>query len=148
FKDRHNGNIMIDDEGHLIHIDFGFILDISPGGINFESSPFKLTTEMVQIMGMSVEDQGYRWFCELCVKAYLACRPYAEQIIQMVALMLESGLPCFRGETIKRLRSRFQLDRSERAAADFMKEKVDESHLNKRTVLYDSFQKATNGIPH
>ncbi|KAG0096965.1 phosphatidylinositol-4- kinase [Podila epicladia] len=148
FKDRHNGNIMIDDEGHVIHIDFGFILDISPGGINFESSPFKLTTEMVQIMGMSVEDQGYRWFCELCVKAYLACRPYAEQIIQMVALMLESGLPCFRGETVKRLRSRFQLDRSERAAADFMKEKIDESHLNKRTVLYDSFQKATNGIPH
>ncbi|KAG0035842.1 phosphatidylinositol-4- kinase [Podila clonocystis] len=148
FKDRHNGNIMIDDEGHIIHIDFGFILDISPGGINFESSPFKLTTEMVQIMGMTVEDQGYRWFCELCVKAYLACRPYAEQIIQMVALMLESGLPCFRGETVKRLRSRFQLDRSERAAADFMKEKVDESHLNRRTVLYDSFQKATNGIPH
>ncbi|KAF9328773.1 phosphatidylinositol-4- kinase [Podila minutissima] len=148
FKDRHNGNIMIDDEGHVIHIDFGFILDISPGGINFESSPFKLTTEMVQIMGIGVEDQGYRWFCELCVKAYLACRPYAEQIIQMVALMLESGLPCFRGETVKRLRSRFQLDRSERAAADFMKEKIDESHLNKRTVLYDSFQMATNGIPH
>ncbi|KAG0234712.1 phosphatidylinositol-4- kinase [Actinomortierella wolfii] len=148
FKDRHNGNIMVDDEGHIIHIDFGFILDISPGGINFESSPFKLTTEMIQIMGTSVEDQGYRWFCELCVKAYLASRPFAEQIIQMVALMLESGLPCFRGETLKRLRSRFQLDRSERQAADFMKEKVDESYLNKRTVLYDSFQKATNGIPY
>ncbi|KAG0335098.1 phosphatidylinositol-4- kinase [Podila horticola] len=149
FKDRHNGNIMIDDDGHVIHIDFGFILDISPGGnINFESSPFKLTTEMIQIMGMSVEDQGYRWFCELCVKAYLASRPYAEQICQMVALMLESGLPCFRGQTIKRLRSRFQLDRSERAAAEYMLERVDESYLNKRTVLYDSFQKATNGIPY
>jgi len=149
FKDRHNGNIMIDDDGHVIHIDFGFILDISPGGnINFESSPFKLTAEMIQIMGTSVEDQGYRWFCELCIKAYLASRPYAEQICQMVALMLESGLPCFRGETIKRLRSRFQLDRSERQAAEFMKEKVDESYLNRRTVLYDSFQKVTNGIPH
>ncbi|KAG0043332.1 phosphatidylinositol-4- kinase [Gryganskiella cystojenkinii] len=149
FKDRHNGNIMIDDDGHVIHIDFGFILDISPGGnINFESSPFKLTAEMIQIMGASVEDQGYRWFCELCIKAYLASRPYAEQICQMVALMLESGLPCFRGETIKRLRSRFQLDRSERQAAEFMKERVDESYLNRRTVLYDSFQKVTNGIPH
>ena len=149
FKDRHNGNIMIDDDGHVIHIDFGFILDISPGGnINFESSPFKLTSEMIQIMGSSVEDQGYRWFCELCVKAYLASRPYAEQIMQLVSLMLESGLPCFRGETIKRMRSRFQLDRSERAAAEFIKERVDESHLNKRTVLYDSFQKATNGIPY
>ncbi|KAF9906504.1 phosphatidylinositol-4- kinase [Linnemannia zychae] len=149
FKDRHNGNIMIDDEGHVIHIDFGFILDISPGGnINFESSPFKLTSEMIQIMGSSVEDQGYRWFCELCVKAFLASRPYAEQIMQLVSLMLESGLPCFRGETIKRMRSRFQLDRSERSAAEFILERVDESYLNKRTVLYDSFQKATNGIPY
>ncbi|CDS12547.1 hypothetical protein LRAMOSA04741 [Lichtheimia ramosa] len=147
-KDRHNGNIMIDENGHIIHIDFGFIFDIAPGGITFESSPFKLTTEMIQVMGGGSDEQAFRQFSELVVKAYLASRPYADQICQLVSLMLDSGLPCFKGETIKRLRQRFQLDRSERAAADFIMMRIKDSFENQRTVLYDYFQKLTNGIPY
>ncbi|RCH96416.1 phosphatidylinositol-4- kinase [Rhizopus azygosporus] len=148
FKDRHNGNIMLDDDGHIIHIDFGFIFDIAPGGITFESSPFKLTAEMIQVMGGGSEEQAFRQFSELVIKAYLASRPYAELIMQLVTLMLQSGLPCFKGETIKRMRTRFQTDKNDRAAADFMLMRIKDSFANQRTVLYDYFQKLTNGIPY
>jgi phosphatidylinositol kinase/protein kinase (PI-3 family) len=40
---RHNGNILINKEGNIIHIDFGFIFCMNPGSINFEKAPFKLT---------------------------------------------------------------------------------------------------------
>jgi hypothetical protein len=48
-QDRHNGNILVDTQGRLIHIDFGFLLGASPGGMNFETAPFKLTQEMLDV---------------------------------------------------------------------------------------------------
>jgi phosphatidylinositol 4-kinase B len=51
-KDRHNQNIMIDTEGHIVHIDYGFLLSNAPGkGIKFEKAPFKLTQEFVDLLG-------------------------------------------------------------------------------------------------
>ncbi|CCG82086.1 Putative uncharacterized protein [Taphrina deformans PYCC 5710] len=149
FKDRHNGNIMYDAQGHVLHIDFGFCFDIAPGGITFESAPFKLTTEMVAVMGGSTETQSYRMFQELCIKAFLVARQYSEQIIHLVTLMLDSGLPCFKGQTtITNLRNRFHLDVSEQQASQVMLHLIAQSHQNQRTVAYDMFQKLTNGIPY
>ena len=148
FKDRHNGNIMVDDAGHILHIDFGFCFDIAPGGVRFERAPFKLTSEMVAVMGGSTTSQSYRWFEELCIKAFLASRQYTERLIHIVSLMLDSGLPCFKPDTIKHFRERFVLEKSEREAADFMKDLVRKSYHSYSTKTYDQFQLLTNGIPY
>ena len=148
FKDRHNGNIMVDDAGHILHIDFGFCFDIAPGGVRFERAPFKLTSEMVAVMGGSTSSQGYKWFEELCIKAFLASRQHTEKLCHIVLLMLGSGLPCFKPETITHLRQRFVLEKSEREAADFMRDLIKKSHSSYSTVGYDQFQLWTNGIPY
>ena len=148
FKDRHNGNIMIDDDGHILHIDFGFCFDIAPGGVRFERAPFKLTSEMVSVMGGSTSSQSYRWFEELCIKSFLASRQHAEKLCHIVMLMLDSGLPCFRPESIAHLRQRFVLEKTEREAADFMRDLIKKSYSSYSTKGYDQFQLLTNGIPY
>lgn len=147
-KDRHNGNIMIDGEGHIVHIDFGFLFDIGPGGVKFEPSSFKLNHEMVVLMG-GRSSQGYALYQQLCVAAFLALRPHAPQLIATVQLMLGTGLPSFKGEgTIRRLRERFALGLNERHAADYMMGVVRNAHENMRSKVYDEFQRLQNGIPY
>ena len=68
-KDRHNGNVLIDNEGHIIHIDFGFMLSNSPGSVGFEAAPFKLTHEYVEVLG-GVGAPDYEDFKKLCKQAF------------------------------------------------------------------------------
>ena len=81
-KDRHNGNILIDMNGHIIHIDFGFILGIAPGGINFERAPFKLTREYVEIMD-GKDSLYYQMYKDLMVKGMIACKKYVDNYINI-----------------------------------------------------------------
>ncbi|KAJ1021530.1 hypothetical protein NDA13_005568 [Ustilago tritici] len=146
-RDRHNGNMMIDQDGHLVHIDFGFLFDIGPGGMRFEPYSFKLSHEMIDLMG-GPESQGFRLFEQLVVKAFLAARPWCEEIVDTCKLMLGTELPSFKGTaTIERLRQRFRPELGEREAAEHARWLVKDAYGNKRAVLYDKLQEVTNDIP-
>ncbi|KAJ6289247.1 hypothetical protein OIU76_025123 [Salix suchowensis] len=117
-KDRHNGNLLMDEDGHIIHIDFGFMLSNSPGGVNFESAPFKLTRELLEVMDSDAEgipSEFFDYFKVLCIQGFLTCRKHAERIILLVEMLQDSGFPCFKGgpRTIQNLRKRYHLSLTE-----------------------------------
>lgn len=68
-KDRHNGNVLIDSEGHIVHIDFGFMLSNSPGSVGFEAAPFKLTQEYIEVLG-GIGSDDYEDYKKLCKQAF------------------------------------------------------------------------------
>ena len=86
-KDRHNGNILLDSDGHLIHIDFGFILSTSPRNLGFETSPFKLTPEFVEVMGGD-QSEAFKEFKTLMLQGLIAARKYMDKIVNLVEIML------------------------------------------------------------
>ena len=94
-KDRHNGNILIDAEGHIIHIDFGFLLGTNPGGINFENAPFKLTKEYVKVMG-GLDSEMFLYFKILFFKGFIELKNHVDSLMIILEIMQKnSDLPCF-----------------------------------------------------
>lgn len=73
----------------------------------------------------------------------------AEPIISSVALMAESGLPCFgRGAPVANLRRRFHLDMSDSQAAAWMRATVNDAYDKWTTGFYDYIQSLQNKIPY
>ncbi|XP_046844335.1 phosphatidylinositol 4-kinase beta-like [Xenia sp. Carnegie-2017] len=148
-KDRHNGNILLDAEGHIIHIDFGFILSSSPGSnFGFENSPFKLTHEFVEVMG-GVDSDMYNFFKILMLRGFLAARKNMDKCLELVEIMQRgSQLPCFvRGSsTVSSMRERFHLNLTEEQLAKLIDGMIETSMNSLTTKIYDGYQYFTNGI--
>ncbi|KAF1962033.1 hypothetical protein CC80DRAFT_436534 [Byssothecium circinans] len=148
-KDRHNGNLLIDNMGHIIHIDFGFMLSNSPGSMGFEAAPFKLTQDYVDVLG-GLTSPAYEEFKNLCKKAFQALRREAERLIMLVDMMgKQSKMPCFAAGAAgvtNSLRARMMLHLSKEEAEVFVDELIAKSVGSYYTRLYDTFQYRTQGI--
>lgn len=174
-KDRHNGNIMIDDQGHIIHVDFGFMLCGAPGGKviqwlgGFEPSrAFKLTGDFLEVMGVNDADL-FQVFRRNFVKGLMAVREDAEELLALLQLSMlgneNSQQRCFqhpRGypeavleDICERLRLPLDLlgvrgDTRERLGDAefelFAERLVDDSVDHWRSRVYDDLQRWQNGI--
>lgn len=129
-KDRHNGNLLIDNMGHIIHIDFGFMLSNSPGSMGFEAAPFKLTQEYVDVLG-GLASPAFEDFKTLCKRAFQALRKEAERLIMLVDLMgKQSKMDCFKAgaaSVTNSLRARLMLHLSREEAEGFVDELIAKS---------------------
>ena len=152
-KDRHNGNIMIDNKGHLIHIDFGFMLSNAPGkGLKFENAPFKLTNDFVEVLG-GTQSKYFNDFRKLLWKGFIACVNHYEKILILVEMMFcghGNKLPSFEGgqNAINELKQRF-LPRPNMKKRDYIAHVdrlIEMSIDNWRTNWYDRFQYLFQGI--
>lgn len=140
---------MIDNEGHVIHIDFGFMLSNSPGSVGFEAAPFKFTYEYVDLLG-GLEGEAYKKYVKLMQEGFKALRKQASQIVSMCEIMQKDNMqPCFEAgdQTSVQLKQRFHLDVPDDEVDSFVETfLIGKSLGSVYTRLYDQFQLITQGI--
>jgi hypothetical protein len=144
-KDRHNDNILIDSYGHIIHIDFGFCLNVSPGGISFETAPFKFTKDYIDIIG-GLESPMFYFFKILLFKAFDVFKKFSEEFWNLLEIMKTSEISCFKNFDSTAFQERFHRFISDKEREQLVDDLIMNSFRSKRTTLYDQFQKYSNDI--
>lgn len=152
-KDRHNGNILLDAQGHIIHIDFGFMLSNSPGNWDFESAPFKLTEvaalltqEYIEILD-GYDSNMFNYFKVLMLQGLGILRKHCEEILNILNIMsVSNSFPCFKRFDIKDIKSLFGCSMSDPEREVLVTQLIESSLNSTKTYLYDTYQKYTNDI--
>jgi phosphatidylinositol 4-kinase len=116
--------------------------------MKFESANFKLTEEMIKIMGGSIHSEPFSLYLNLVIKAFLVVRKYQEHIYNTVKQMVKSGLPCFLPQSLENLRGRFMLHLNDLEAAHYMKKVVYDAADKWTTNWYDRIQWIQQRIYH
>lgn len=126
--DRHLDNVLLTTDGHLFHIDFGFIFGYDPKP---SPPPMKFTKEMIEAMGGS-QSKSYLEFRKFCCLAFNILRKHSNLILNLLSLMGDAGIPHLgSGEDVEKnllkVQDKFQLDLSDEDAERYILSLIDES---------------------
>jgi len=124
--DRHLDNVLLTTDGHLFHIDFGYIFGRDPKPF---PPPMKFCKEMVMAMGGSGSPQ-YKDFRTYCCSAFNLLRNHATLILNLLGLMGEANIPDLSSDvekTLLKVQEKFRLDLTEEEAEKILLSLIDES---------------------
>jgi len=154
-KDRHNANILMDREGNIIHIDFGFVLGDTPKmckvPIFSEKAPFKLSDEYWEVLGGWNTNHGGLGvrFCHMFEYAFACASNHTDEIAALVeATMLTLTQSPRQARAMangvrNRLKMRGPPGSNEQKA--FIMELVNAARTSMGTATYDWLQRNMNG---
>lgn len=133
--DRNPDNIMVNEEGHIFHIDFGHFLGHfkKKFGINRERVPFVLTEDFICVIARG-EDQPHKSthflnFQELCYRAYKILHKHSRLLITLFTMMLSTGIPELQSiDDITYLRNTLQVDKNENEALHYFQTQLSDAY--------------------
>lgn len=143
--DRHLENILLAQDGRLLHIDFGYIFGNDP-------KPFppsmKISREMVEVLG-GPQSSGYMEFKSYCCSAYNIIRKHAALLLHLLLLMAHAeGMPQVTGESgdprvhLLKVQQKLRLDLSDAQATQYLQNVIADSVGSIFTNLWDALHAA------
>lgn len=135
--DRHPGNIMVQDDGHFFHIDFGHFLGNFKKfqGIQTEDAPFHFINSYVKLLD-GKKSLYFKTFLSSSAQALNVLRKNAKLLITLLVLMIGTGIPELQNlNDIKYFKDMLFLHLSDEDAAEKFKELTIRSLKSWKTVL-------------
>jgi hypothetical protein len=142
-KDRHNGNILINPENRIIHIDFGFILGNFPGNMKFEADSFKFSRDFLKEMG-GKKSEGHIYFKELFLRGFFSIRKNFGKILKIARKFLRNKSR--KKYKILDFQKRLMIHKKDSLLIEDILEIIENSVENWKTIQYDQYQFHASGI--
>jgi hypothetical protein len=145
-KDRHNANILLNEDRRIIHVDFAFILGSLPGNLKLEATSFKMSEDFISLI-KGKNSQSLDQLKEIFTRGFLILKKSIGKIVKVSKFFILEGegknKTSFRlSELIKRFDIKFNDLDSIRSSHLVFNDSLEDW----RTEQYDKYQLLASGI--